>query len=70
MLDDQWAIHAQVKVDFDKVKDVLHIVELSLQELSKNLSGLSINGVLVECVNNDEKRINYQGFRFVATTLI
>jgi hypothetical protein len=55
MFDDQWAIHAQVRVDFDKVKDVLHIVELSLQELSKNLNGLSINGVLVECVNNDEK---------------
>jgi hypothetical protein len=62
MLDDQLAIHAQARENFDKVKDVFHIVELSLQELSKSLSGLSINGVLVECVDSDEKRIKLLGF--------
>ncbi len=30
MLDDRQAIHAQARVDFDNVKDVLHIAELSL----------------------------------------
>jgi hypothetical protein len=38
------------------VKDALHIVELFLQEISKSLTELSIDGVLVECVDSDEKK--------------
>ncbi len=56
MFDDWRAIHAQVRADFDKVKDALHIVELFLQEISKSLTELSIDGVLVECVDSDEKK--------------
>jgi hypothetical protein len=56
MLDDQWAIHAQARENFDNVKGVFHITKLSLQEFSKSLSGLSTNGVLVECVDSDEKK--------------
>jgi hypothetical protein len=62
MFDDQWAIHTQARVDFDKVKDVLHIAELSLQGFFQSLSGLSIDGVLVKCVDSDEKRIKLLGF--------
>ncbi len=56
MLDDWWAIHAQARANFDKVKDVFHIVELSLQEFSKSLNGPSTYGVLVEGVDSDEKK--------------
>jgi len=38
------------------VKDALHIAELSLHEFFKNLNGLSTYGVLVECVDSDEKK--------------
>jgi hypothetical protein len=56
MFDDQHVVHAQVRANFDKVKDVLHIVEFSLQELSKSFSGLSTYGVLIKCVDSDKKK--------------
>jgi hypothetical protein len=56
MFDDRQVVHAQARANFDKVKDVLHIVEFFLQELSKSLSGLSTYGVLIECVDSDEKK--------------
>jgi cAMP phosphodiesterase len=56
MRNDQWAIHAQARANFDKVKNVFHIAELYLQEFSKSVSGLSTDGVLVKCVHSDEKK--------------
>ncbi len=38
------------------MKNVFHIAEFYLQEFSKSLSGLSTDGVLVECVDSDGKK--------------
>jgi hypothetical protein len=56
MVSDRWTIHVQALVDFNKVKDSLHVAELVMQKLSSNLVRLSIDGLLIESINSITKQ--------------
>jgi hypothetical protein len=45
MFDDRQIVHAQTRVDFDKVTDDFDVAQLGVQESSKNF--VCIDGVLV-----------------------
>ncbi len=45
MFDDRQIVHAQTRVDFEKVKDDFDVAQLGVQESSKNF--VCIDGVLV-----------------------